>query len=118
MPPNYTQNYNLPNTVICTIEGGNIIQVGGYGQPPKKIGITNEAEKEIKDLLEQYNNKLIELGVIKKPKTPEELQAETNNILLKLTERLDKMEEFINNGHKKIDTDSPAVHTAKVQGKN
>lgn len=116
MPPNYNQSYNPPNTVICTIEGGNIIQVGGYGQPPKKIGITNEAEKEIKELLSQYNDKLVELGVIKKPKTPEELQAETNNILLKLSERLDKMEDFIN-GYKKDSTSGNNVCTAKVQSK-
>ena len=47
-------------------------------------------------LINEYRNKLIELGVIEKEKSPEELQKETNALLIKLNDRMNSMEEQLN----------------------
>lgn len=91
----FPQNATIQNMMYCTIEDNTILQCN-YGQPLKKIGVTMEKYNDALNLLSEYRNKLIELGVIEKEKTPEDLQKETNALLLKLNARMDKMEEKFN----------------------
>lgn len=91
----YNQNQALQNIMYCTVEDNTILQCN-YGQPFKKIGVTMEKYNDALKLINEYRNKLIELGVIEKEKTPEELQKETNALLLKLNERMNSMEEQLN----------------------
>lgn len=104
MIPNYQPMQNMNNTVICSIEDNAIIQVGSYGNPPKKIGITLNKYEELLSLLDQYRNKLIELGVIEKEKTPEELQKENQALLSAILKRLDNLEKEKEDEHKEFDT--------------
>lgn len=89
--PNYN-NYNNANTVICTIENDAIVQMGAFGNPPKQIGVTKKAYDELYSLLEQYRNKLIELGVIEKEKTAEEINKENQLMLSAILQRLENLE--------------------------
>lgn len=100
----YPQAQSLQNIMYCTIEDNTILQCN-YGQPFKKIGVTMEKYNDALKLINEYRNKLIELGVIEKEKTPEELQKETNALLVKLNERMNNMEERLNE-YKKSNTNS------------
>lgn len=68
----FPQNATIQNMMYCTIEDNTILQCN-YGQPLKKIGVTMEKYNDALNLLSEYRNKLIELGVIEKEKTPEDL---------------------------------------------
>lgn len=100
----YPQNPVLQNMMYCTIEDNTILQCN-YGQPLKKIGVTMDKYNDALNLVNEYRNKLIELGVIEKEKTPEDLQRETNALLLKLNQRMDTMEAQLNE-YKKFNPNS------------
>lgn len=85
----------IQNLMYCTVEDNTILQCN-YGQPFKKIGVTMEKYNDALKLINEYRNKLIELGVIEKEKSPEELQKETNALLIKLNDRMNSMEEQLN----------------------
>lgn len=107
---NYTgvnfQSVNYQNMMLCSIENDKIKQVGAGGQTIKEIGVTIEAysrlETELKKAmgtLEDYREKLIEAGILKKEKTPQEMYEEQmaafNTIMSQfktLNERIDKYE--------------------------
>lgn len=62
---------------ICTVEDGVIYEVNNlYGQK-NRIGVTDTTYNELKNVADEYYKKLVELGAIIPPKTPEEIQAET-----------------------------------------
>ena len=68
---------------ISIDEKGDIYQINGY-QRGSKIGIDTRREQEIltemsemRDVLDNYYNKLVELGAITPPKTAEEIVQET-----------------------------------------
>lgn len=109
----YPQNQALQNIMYCTIEDNTILQCN-YGQPFKKIGVTIEKYNDALKLINEYRNKLIDLGVIEKEKTPEELQKETNALLLKLNERMNSMEEQLNE-YKKSSTNSEQFSTSSKE---
>lgn len=109
----YPQNQALQNIMYCTIEDNTILQCN-YGQPFKKIGVTIEKYNDALKLINEYRNKLIDLGVIEKEKTPEELQKETNALLLKLNERMNSMEEQLNE-YKKSSTNSEQFSTGSKE---
>lgn len=89
------QQAPIQNLMYCTVEDNTILQCN-YGQPFKKIGVTMEKYNDALKLINEYRNKLIELGVIEKEKSPEELQKETNALLIKLNDRINNMEEQLN----------------------
>lgn len=86
--------------ITCIVENGNIYKVE-YGNKTI-LGVTAEAYNSLKELSEKavsrneelakekdkYYNMLIEAGIIKKPKTTEELIAETQGQQLKIMETL------------------------------
>lgn len=87
----------------CIVENNNIFKLE-YGQK-ECVGVTVIAYKELENSLEEaivkaeeyknkaeeYRKKLVELGVIQVPKTPEEIQAEILNGLNNLTNFVQKL---------------------------
>lgn len=103
-----TQFYN--SCFNAYIQGDNIIQADFYGNSTA-VGITNQKaqqlineNKELKELLDKYTNKLVELGVIQKEKTPEEIMQEQTALIQKMSESLTAMQnEIISLKEKKDD---------------
>lgn len=94
-----TQFYN--SCFNAYIQGDNIIQADFYGNSTA-VGITNQKaqqiineNKELKELLDKYTNKLVELGVIQKEKTPEEIMQEQTALIQKMSESLTAMQNEI-----------------------
>lgn len=103
-----TQFYN--SCFNAYIQGDNIVQADFYGNSTA-VGITNQKaqqlineNKELKELLDKYTNKLVELGVIQKEKTPEEIMQEQTALIQKMSESLTAMQnEIISLKEKKDD---------------
>ena len=94
-----TQLYN--SCFNAFVQGDNIIQADFYGNSTA-VGITNQKaqqiineNKELKELLEKYTNKLVELGVIQKEKTQEEIMQEQTALIQKMSESLVAMQNEI-----------------------
>lgn len=76
---------------ICTIEDGVIYEINSlYGQK-NRIGVTDATYNELKNLADEYYKKLVELGAIVPPKTPEELQNETMQMMSGMLEQMKAM---------------------------
>lgn len=70
---------NANSQFLAYTDGKNIYQLQplGMGQNQKVIvGVTQQTYDELKEMTDQYYNKLVELGIIKPPKTEEEKERE------------------------------------------
>ena len=69
------ERFSLNSYLTCYIEDGVIFSVDYQGNK-KQIGVDNATIEEAISKAEEYHDKLVELGVITKPKTQEEINAE------------------------------------------
>lgn len=81
-----TTNINVqqPQQFLAQLEGTNIYQVNGFafgGGNRAQVGVTLQAYNELKQMCQQYYDKLVEVGVIQKEKTPAEIQAEQTQMI-------------------------------------
>lgn len=84
MANNTTAAYPIPSQYI--IDNDDILSVDFYNNK-QKIGVTLKKYQELEDICNTYYDKLVELGAIKKPKTPEELAAEQTKIISQLVDQ-------------------------------
>ena len=84
MANNTTAAYPILSQYI--IDNDDILSVDFYNNK-QKIGVTLKKYQELEDICNTYYDKLVELGAIKKPKTPEELAAEQTNIISQLVDQ-------------------------------
>lgn len=78
------QGYSGTNMLMCFIEGDNIVQQDYLGNR-QIIGKTTAAYNELEQTTQEYYNKLVELGVIVPPKTPEDAMAEMQRTMDQMT---------------------------------
>lgn len=78
------QGYSSTNMLMCYIDGENIIQQDYVGNR-QIIGKTAAAYSELEQTTQEYYNKLVELGVIKPPKSPEDTMAEMQKTMDQMT---------------------------------
>lgn len=81
----------FPQTMTCVVENGNIIHVDYLGNK-KVIGVTTETYNELEKISTEYYNKLVELGVIVPPKTPEQIQQEQMQMMAAMMEQMKQMQ--------------------------
>ena len=70
---------NANSQFLAYTDGKNIYQLQplGMGQQQKVIvGVTQQTFDELQEMTDKYYNKLVELGIIKPPKTEEEKERE------------------------------------------
>lgn len=78
------QGYSATNMMMCFVDGENIIQQDYIGNR-QVVGKTQEAYNELEQTTQEYYNKLVELGVIVPPKTPEDTMAEMQKAMDRMT---------------------------------
>lgn len=88
------------NYVSAIIEGSGIYSYDTYSGQKQQIGVTNECytqlqntAREATDKAEEYYNKLVEVGVIVPPKTPEQTIAELTAMIGELRNEIREMKE-------------------------
>lgn len=79
-----------------SIEGDNIISTDFYGNK-QIVGVTTKKHQETLDLLNNYYNKLVEVGIIQKEKSPEELASEQNKMMQEMFAQMKAMQEKLDN---------------------
>lgn len=85
-------NSNFFNASIN--ENSEIFRVDMWSSsPPQKVGVTIEKYNELLNVANKFQEKLEELGVLEKEKTPEEIQKENNNLLNMLNNKLESFSE-------------------------
>mgnify|MGYP006991678221 CR=1 FL=1 len=96
------QGFSATNMVTCYIDGENIVQLDYMGTR-RVIGKTMAAYSELESTATEYYNKLVELGVIEAPKTPEELVKEMQKNMSDMAQVIAaltaEVKEMKNNGH-------------------
>ena len=120
-----------------SIDGDNIISTDYYGNK-QIIGVTTKKHQETLDLLSSYYDKLVELGVIQREKTPEDIAKEQQEmmqtLILQMKAMQDKLESLqeskgesngyksnseniiSNNGVESISTEQPINVNRKGKG--
>lgn len=84
-----TTSINVPQQqFLAQVEGNNIYQVNGFanfgGNSRSQVGVTLQAYNDLKQMCQQYYDKLVEVGVIQKEKTPAEIQAEQAQLMAEM----------------------------------
>lgn len=96
------QGFSGSNTILCFVDGDDIFQTD-YTGSRVAIGKTAKAYKALEETTTEYYNKLVELGVIVPPKTPEEQTKELQETLSSMADMMKTMQneikELKQNGH-------------------
>lgn len=85
-----------------SIDGDNIVSTDFYGNK-QIVGVTMKKYQDTLDLLNTYYNKLIELGVIEKEKTPEDIAKEQQQMMQAMFTQMQMMQEKLDNLQKNTD---------------
>lgn len=76
------KSFKTTATGYCLVEDGIIYEINPiYGGQRQRVGVTDAKFQELKNISDEYYKKLVELGAITPPKSPEELQAETMQLM-------------------------------------
>lgn len=77
-----------------TIDGDNILSTDFYGNK-QVIGVTMKKHKETIDMLNNYYNKLVDLGVIEKEKTPGDIAKEQQQMMQTMMQQMQSMQQAL-----------------------
>lgn len=79
------QGYSGGTYLMCVVDGENIVQFDVLGGR-QVIGRTSAAYAELESTTQQYYDRLVELGEIVPPKTPEQMMAEMQSAMADMAE--------------------------------
>ena len=81
--------------LLCGIENEKIMQLNYAGQPVKQIGVITSQYEEALKVAVGYKEKLVEAGILKKEKTPQELHDEQMAAIQALLSKVDTLEQKV-----------------------
>ena len=100
---NKTIYSNINGQFVALVDNGCIYQLNSFTGQRMQIGVTQQTFDELKSITDGYYKKLVEAGIIKEPKTNEEIiaeqqamMAEMMNAINKLTKKVEEMENGCN----------------------
>ena len=83
-----TTSINMQQQFLAQTDGANIYQINGFASfgagSRTQVGVTLQAYNDLKQMCQQYYDKLVDVGVIKKEKTPAEIQAEQAQLMAEM----------------------------------
>ena len=88
------QGYSASNQMLCVIENDGIYQYDFTGTK-KLIGKTIQAYTELEQTTTEYYDKLVELGVIVPPKSPEDMIREMQQTMLSMSGIIQSLSEEV-----------------------
>lgn len=86
--------YSMSNMLTCIVDGADIYQTDYMGNR-KLIGKTAAAYSELETTTKQYYDKLVELGVITPPKTPEEMMADMQGAMMNMLQTISALSDEV-----------------------
>ena len=81
--------------LLCSIQNNKIVQIDGYNRVIRELGVTTEQYEEALKVAMGYKEKLEEAGLIKKPKTPQELHDEQMAIMQSLMKEVNDLKQQV-----------------------
>lgn len=84
------------NIMLCAIEGDKIVQVDYMGNSVQIVGATQKLYEGALKMASEYRDKLIGAGILKKEKTPQEIQEEQSEMIKQLLGKVNDLEERLN----------------------
>jgi hypothetical protein len=96
---NKTIYSNINGQFVALVDNGYIYQLNSFTGQRMQIGVTQQTFDELKAITDGYYKKLVEAGIIKEPKTNEQIIAEQQEMMSemmkaisKLTKKVEEME--------------------------
>ena len=96
---NKTIYSNINGQFVALVDNGCIYQLNSFTGQRMQIGVTQQTFDELKAITDGYYKKLVEAGIIKEPKSNEEIiaeqqamMAEMMSAITKLTKKVEEME--------------------------
>lgn len=86
--------YSMSNMLTCVVDGQDIYQTDYMGNR-KLIGKTQAAYSELEGTTKQYYDKLVELGAITPPKTPEEMMADMQGTMMNMLQTISALSDEV-----------------------
>ena len=100
---NKTIYSNINGQFVAMVDNGIIYQLNSFTGQRVQVGVIQQTFDELRTMTDQYYNKLVEAGIIKEPKTNEQIIAEQQAMMAemmtainKLTKKVEEMENGCN----------------------
>lgn len=101
---NMQQNFcQMQAPMLCCIQNNKIVQVDGYNRVIRELGVTGEQYEEALKVAMGYKEKLEDAGLLKKPKTPQELHDEQMAMMQSLMREVNILKEQVNKNEHRDD---------------
>lgn len=114
-------NYN-DNLITASIGSDGTIYQESMSAGRVKIGVDNQTVKEMQEAIDNYYNKLVELGVIVPEKTQEEIaqeNAKQQKEMLEMIKNLkDEIKELKSNGNVRYDNTEGSTNVEQESSRN
>lgn len=99
---NKTIYSNVNGQFVALVENGTIYQVNSFTGQKIQVGVVQQVFDELKSITDDYYQKLVDAGIIKEPKTNEQIIAEQQEMMaemMKAITKLTKKVEELEDGH-------------------
>lgn len=103
--------------MLCTIENEKILRLNHLGQSIQQIGVITSQYEEALKVAAGYKEKLIEAGIIKKERTPQELHDEQMAAIQALLNKVNTLEEKVKQNELR-ESSVPATEEVVSAGNN
>lgn len=102
----FEQRFKASGTGYCTVEDGIIYEFNPLLNGSKnRVGVTDAVYNELKTISDEYYKKLVELGAITPPKTPEQIQQETMELMSGMLKAMKQEMELMKNERSNVGSD-------------
>lgn len=98
---NKTIYSNINGQFVAMVDNGVIYQINSFTGQKAQVGVVQQTYDELQSITDNYYNKLVELGAIVPPKTPEQVieeQQKAMQDMFSLIKELKQEVEVLKNG--------------------
>lgn len=100
---NETIYSNINGQFVALVDNGIIYQVNSFTGQRVQVGVVQQTFDELRSITDGYYQKLVDAGVIKEPKTPEQLIEEQQVMMAQQQAMMAQMLETINKLNQKVE---------------
>lgn len=100
---NKTIYSNINGQFVALVDNGCIYQLNSFTGQRIQIGVVQQTFEELKSITDGYYKKLVEAGIIKEPKSNEQIIAEQQEAMAKQQAMMAEMMNAINKLTKKVE---------------
>lgn len=88
---NKTIYSNVNGQFVAVVENGFVYQVNSFTGQKMQVGVTQQTFDELQAITDGYYKKLVDAGIIKEPKSPEQRIEEQQAMMAQMLEAINKL---------------------------